>query len=69
MSFSWTVVLHRMAGLLRTRVILAGIGLIVLCKNPEVGQWVVALVGMALGVSAIDAIKGNKNGTDSGDSK
>lgn len=66
MTFSWTVVGHRLAGLLRTRVILSGIGLIVLCKNPGVGQWVVALVGMALGISAIDAIKGKGNGTDSG---
>ena len=67
-KFNWHVILHRMAGLLRTRVILSGVGMVVLCKNPEVGQWVVALVGMALGVSAIDAIRGNNGtGTNSGD--
>lgn len=66
---SWASVGHRLAGLLRTRVLLSGFGLFIIYQRPEIGQWVVILVGLALGVSAIDAIKGIKNGTDSGDTK
>jgi hypothetical protein len=59
---SWGLLKSRVSGLLRTRVILSIIGLIVMCRNPEIAQWVVAIVGLALGVSAIDAVKdGNRN--------
>ena len=50
--------LTRLSGLLRTRVIMACIGLYVLNSQPEAGQWVAVIVGLALGVSAIDAMKG-----------
>lgn len=66
---SWEVVGQRLSGLLRTRVLLSAAGLVMLYVKPEIGQWVVILVGMALGVSAIDAVKGLKNGTDAGNSK
>lgn len=67
---SWSSVGHRLSGLLRTRVLLSAAGLFVLYSKPEIGQWVVMLVGLALGVSAIDAIKmGKKDGTDAGDTK
>lgn len=45
----------RLAGLLRTRVILSLIGLYVMTQHPEIAQWVVAICGLALGVSAVDA--------------
>ena len=65
MNLHLSILCHRLSGLLRTRVILSLIGLYVLREIPQAGQWVVTLVGMALGVSAIDAWKGNgkiKNG-------
>lgn len=60
---------HHLAGLLRTRVILSAIGLFVIYKQPSIGQWVVALVGMALGVSAIDAVKGRDYGRNTENNK
>lgn len=56
--------LERLSGLLRTRVILSCIGLYVMYKQPSIGQWVVSIVGLALGVSAIDAFKGSKKSGD-----
>jgi len=50
--------LIRLSGLLRTRVIMSCVGLYVLSEQPEAGQWVAIIVGLALGVSAIDAVKG-----------
>ena len=50
--------LVRLTGLLRTRVIMACAGLYVLNQQPAAGQWVAAIVGLSLGVSAIDAWKG-----------
>ena len=58
MNQNLQILLHRMSGLLRTRVIMACLGLYVMYKQPSIGQWVVAIVGLALGVSAIDAWKG-----------
>jgi hypothetical protein len=49
---------NRLSGLLRTRVLLSCLGLYVMYKQPSIGQWVVAIVGLALGVSAVDAWKG-----------
>ena len=54
---SWALTKSRLSGLLRTRVLLSLIGLWVMSKHPEIAQWVMGLVGLALGVSAIDAIK------------
>lgn len=51
------VIIHRASGLLRTRVILSAVGMYVMYKQPVIAQWVVSLVGLALGVSAIDAYK------------
>jgi len=51
-------ILVRLSGLLRTRVIMACIGLYVLTVQPSTGQWVAIIVGLSLGVSAIDAMKG-----------
>lgn len=51
-------ILVRLSGLLRTRVIMACIGLYVLTVQPSTGQWVAVIVGLSLGVSAIDAMKG-----------
>jgi len=51
-------ILIRLSGLLRTRVIMACVGLYVLERQPEAGQWVAVIVGLSLGVSAIDAFKG-----------
>lgn len=61
---NWEVVGQRLSGLLRTRVLLSAAGLVIIYLKPEISQWVVTLVGLALGVSAIDAMKGSKNGTD-----
>ena len=66
---NWSAVLHRLAGLLRTRVILSAAGLFIIYKQPAIGQWVVILVGLALGVSAIDAVKGSGDGSNSGNPK
>lgn len=54
---SWSLTLSRLSGLLRTRVILSLIGLWVMSKHPEIAPWVMGVIGMALGVSAIDAVK------------
>lgn len=69
----------RLAGLLRTRVILSMVGLYAMYKQPAIGPWVLGVVGMALGVSAVDAWKGEQggrserskgsDGIDTGDSK
>ncbi len=59
--------LFHLSGLLRTRVILALIGIAVVCFKPEVGQWVVSLVGMAAGVSAVDAWRCRDGRTDKRD--
>lgn len=61
------VILHRIVGLLRTRVILSLIGLYAMYKQPAIGPWVTGIVGLALGVSAVDAWKGGGNGSDPGD--
>jgi len=50
--------LVRLSGLLRTRVVMSCLGLYVLNNQPAAGQWVAVIVGLALGVSAIDAVKG-----------
>lgn len=54
---SLQVVIHRLSGLLRTRVLLSLIGLWIMYKEPTIGPWVVSLIGLALGVSAVDAWK------------
>jgi len=61
-------ILWRLAGLFRTRVIVCMVGLAVMNNQPAIGQWVVAICGLALGVSAIDAWKGGGNGSNSGGS-
>lgn len=53
---------HRVAGLMRTRVLLSILGLFIIYNKPNVAQWVVAILGMAMGVSAVDAWKGTSNG-------
>ncbi len=58
---SWTYVLNLLSGLLRTRVLVSTFGMYLIYREPEIGQWVIILVGMALGVSAIDAVKGANN--------
>lgn len=52
-----SIILHRLSGLIRTRVILSMIGLFVMYKQPAIAQWVMGIIGLALGVSAIDAYK------------
>ena len=54
----------RLSGLLRTRVIMACLGLYVLHNQPEAGQWVAVIIGLSLGVSAIDAFKEVRNGKE-----
>jgi len=61
-------ILWRMTGLLRSRVIICMIGLKVMSSQPEIGQWVVAICGMAMGVSAVDAFRGRDNGRAVGSS-
>ena len=60
-----TVILHRFSGLLRTRVILCLIGMFVMYKQPLIAQYITGLIGMALGVSAIDAYKFSPKKEDS----
>lgn len=55
-------VLWRLTGLLRSRVIICMVGLYVMKQQPTIGQWVVEICGLALGVHAIDAWKGIDNG-------
>ena len=45
------------------------IGLYAMYKQPAIGPWVTGIVGLALGVSAVDAWRGgeDKNGRDSAD--
>jgi hypothetical protein len=62
MDEHFKIVLHRLSGLLRTRVIMACLGLYVLNAQPTAGQWVAVIVGLSLGVSAIDALREVKNG-------
>lgn len=62
-------ILHHVTGLFRTRVILAMVGLYAMYKQPAIGPYVVGIIGMALGVSAVDAWKGTGNDGDPGDSK
>jgi len=54
------LMLIRLSGLLRTRVIMSCLGLYVLVRSPEAGEWVAVIVGLALGVSAIDAFRERK---------
>lgn len=56
------LLLTRLSGLFRTRVIMACLGLYVLNSQPSAGQWVAVIVGLSLGVSAIDALKEVKDG-------
>jgi hypothetical protein len=58
-------IIWRLTGLLRSRVVICMVGLYVLNNKPEIGQWVVSLCGLALGVSAVDALKGIDNGKSS----
>lgn len=58
--------LNRLSGLIRTRVILSCVGLFVMYKQPQVGHDVVAMVGLALGVSAIDAYRTTLRKDDEG---
>lgn len=51
--------MHHIAGLFRTRVVVCIIGLFFVQKTPSAGQWIVSLCGMAVGVSAIGAWKGD----------
>lgn len=53
---------HKITGLLRTRVLLSVFGLILIYNKPNIAQWAVAILGMAMGVSAVDAWKGNRDG-------
>jgi hypothetical protein len=55
---SWEKTVHHLSGLIRTRVVLALIGMLIVYSKPEAGQWIVSLVGTAAGVSAIDAWRG-----------
>lgn len=51
-----TALIH-LTGLLRTRVIISMVGMMAMCKHPEIAQWIVSICGLALGVSAIDAFR------------
>ncbi len=53
------ILIQRLVGLLRTRVLISMLGVYVTYSKPEIGQSVCILVGMALGVSAIDAFRQN----------
>jgi len=50
-------VLFHLSGLFRTRVVLSLIGLYVMYKQPSIAYSVVGIVGLALGVSAVDAAR------------
>ena len=56
---------HRISNLLRGRYIIAIVGMVICIIRPDIAQWVVALAGIASGVSAIDAIQ--SKGTQGGD--
>lgn len=67
-QFFLKIILHRITGLFRTRVILSMVGLYAMYKEPSIGPWVTGIVGLALGVSAVDAWKSGVNdGQDKGD--
>jgi len=51
------ILVLRLLGLLRTRVIMACIGLFVMHEQPCISEWVVAVIALSLGVSAIEAWK------------
>ena len=57
---------NNLVGLTRGRYIVAFVGMALVAWKPEVGSWVVALAGFAIGTSAIDAAKGgSKDGAKS----
>lgn len=58
-----------LTGLLRSRIVVCMVGITYVYHKPEIGQWVVSLCGMALGVSAIDAWRGNGKSVTNRDSK
>ena len=58
MSRLSTLLLLRLSGLLRTRVVMSCVGLWVMHEQPCISQWIVAVVGLSLGISAIEAWKG-----------
>ncbi len=62
MSEHLNKILHHLTGLVRTRVVICGVGLIVMYNKPIISQSVVALCGLAIGVSAVDAWKGDTRG-------
>lgn len=55
MNNLYHILLIRLSGLLRTRVIMACIGLWVMHEQPCISQWVVAVIALSLGVSAVEA--------------
>ena len=64
---------HRLAGLLRTRVIVSTFSVLMVYLKPEIGHYVIILAGFSMGVSAVDAWKGldsgGGKGKESGDTK
>jgi len=50
---------ERLIALIRGRYLISVLGCIVMYLKPEIGSNVVAIVGLACGVSAIDSWKGN----------
>ena len=53
-----SVLSTNLIGLSRSRYVMSLIGMAIVVWKPELSQWIVALVGLAVGVSAIDAFRG-----------
>lgn len=60
------ICLERLSGLLRTRVIMSCIGLYSMVLQPSIAPYIVPIIGLALGVSAIDAYHAGKKSRENG---
>lgn len=54
----------KLINLLRTRVLLSVLGLICIKASPDNGQWIAMIVVSGMGVSAVEAWKGARDGTE-----
>jgi hypothetical protein len=59
----WHLLVTRLLNLLRTRVVMSCLGLVMMAYSPATSQYVVAIVGLALGVSALEVWRGANGDT------
>lgn len=59
-------ILHRIARLLRARVIICIAGLWAVKTTPAVAEWISIICGLALGVSGLEELRYGKNNNDKG---